>query len=109
NKYILKNEPDAASNYLTRFSRLIRMVLHNSQKTLITLEDELEMLTIYLDMERMRFKDTFNYHISFTNRVDTGDIYVPPLLLQPFCENAIWHGLKHLSDRQAGVPDAPPG
>ena len=100
NKYILKNEPDTASNYLTRFSRLIRMVLHNSQKSLITLEDELEMLTIYLDMERMRFKDAFNYHISFTNRVDTGDIFIPPLLLQPFCENAIWHGLKHLADAQ---------
>ena len=100
NKYILKNEPDTASDYLTRFSRLIRMVLVNSQRSLITLEDELEMLTIYLDMERMRFKNTFNYNIIFSNRVDTGAIFIPPLLLQPICENAIWHGLKHLADQQ---------
>ena len=102
NRFILKNEPDTASDYLTRFSRLIRMVLMNSQKSLITLEDELDMLTIYLDMERLRFKNTFDYHIIFTNRVDAGSIYIPPLLLQPFCENAIWHGLKHLSDPQSG-------
>ncbi|HUS03054.1 MAG TPA: histidine kinase [Chitinophagaceae bacterium] len=102
NRFILKNEPDTASDYLTRFSRLIRMVLLNSQKSLITLEDELDMLTIYLDMERLRFKNTFDYHIVFTNRVDAGAIYIPPLLLQPFCENAIWHGLKHLADPQSG-------
>ena len=84
NRFILKNEPDTASDYLTRFSRLIRMVLVNSQKSLITLEDELDMLTIYLDMERLRFKSSFDYHIVFTNRVDAGAIYIPPLLLQPF-------------------------
>jgi sensor histidine kinase YesM len=102
NRFILKNEPDVASDYLTRFSRLIRMVLMNSQKSLITLEDELDMLTIYLDMERLRFKNNFDYHIVFTNRVDAGGVYIPPLLLQPFCENAIWHGLKHLADPQSG-------
>ena len=102
NRFILKNEPDTASDYLTRFSRLIRMVLMNSQKSLITLEDELDMLTIYLDMERLRFKNNFDYHIIYTNRIDAGAIYIPPLLLQPFCENAIWHGLKHLSDPQSG-------
>ena len=102
NKFILKNEPDAASDYLTRFSRLIRMVLINSQKPLITLEDELDMLTIYLDMERLRFKNTFDYQIAFTNRVDAGALYIPSLLLQPFCENAIWHGLRHLADPQSG-------
>jgi tetratricopeptide (TPR) repeat protein len=102
NRFILKNEPDTASDYLTRFSRLIRMVLINSQKSLITLEDELDMLTIYLDMERLRFKNNFDYHIVFTNRLDAGAVYIPPLLLQPFCENAIWHGLKHLADPQSG-------
>ena len=109
NKFILKNEPDAASDYLTRFSRLIRMVLINSQKPLITLEDELDMLTIYLDMERLRFKNTFDYQIAFTNRVDAGALYIPSLLLQPFCENAIWHGLRHLPVRQAGLADPQSG
>jgi lipopolysaccharide biosynthesis regulator YciM len=95
NRFVLKNETEAASDYLTRFSRLIRMVLINSQKTMITLEDELEMLRLYLDMERLRFKHSFDYHIIFSNTVDAGNIFIPPLLLQPFCENAIWHGLMH--------------
>jgi LytS/YehU family sensor histidine kinase len=101
NRFILKNEGKTASNYLVRFSRLIRMVLINSQKSLVTLEDELQMLTLYLDMERLRFKDSFDYGITFLNTVETGNIFIPPLLLQPFCENAIWHGLQHLPDRQA--------
>lgn len=95
NRFIIKNETEAASDYLTRFSRLIRMVLINSQKSLITLEDELEMLRLYLDMERLRFKNSFDYNINFKNTVDVGTIFIPPLLLQPFCENAIWHGLMH--------------
>ena len=95
NKYILKNETEAASDYLTRFSRLIRMVLINSQKPLITLEDELDMLRLYLDMERLRFNNVFDYNITFTNTIEPTAIFIPPLLLQPFCENAIWHGLMH--------------
>jgi hypothetical protein len=102
NRFILKNEGKTASNYLVRFSRLIRMVLINSQKSLVPLEDELQMLTIYLDMERLRFKDSFDYGITFLNTMETGNIFIPPLLLQPFCENAIWHGLQHLPDRHAG-------
>ena len=95
NRFILKNESKTASNYLTRFSRLIRMVLINSQKPMIALEDELQMLRLYLDMERLRFKDSFNYRIAFLNTMDGDNIFIPPLLLQPFCENAIWHGLMH--------------
>jgi tetratricopeptide (TPR) repeat protein len=95
NRFILKNETEAASNYLTKFSRLIRMVLNNSKKPFISLEDELEMLCLYLDMEKLRFKDSFDYSITFTNSIDDGNVFVPPLLLQPFAENAIWHGLMH--------------
>ena len=93
NRFILKSETEAASDYLTKFSRLIRIVLTNSKNKKITLEDELEMLRLYLDMERLRFKNSFSYNISFTNSIETDNIYVPPLLLQPFAENAIWHGL----------------
>jgi len=95
NHFILKNESKTASNYLTRFSRLMRMVLMNSQKPLIALEDELQMLGLYLEMERLRFKDSFDYRITFLNVIDSDNIFIPPLLLQPFCENAIWHGLMH--------------
>jgi hypothetical protein len=102
NRFILKNESKIASNYLTRFSRLMRMVLMNSQKTLITLESELDMLGIYLEMERLRFKNSFDYSITFLNAIDTDNVFIPPLLFQPFCENAIWHGLMHLpAGRQA--------
>jgi len=93
NHFIVKNESKTASSYLTRFSRLIRMVLMNSQRKLIPLEDELEMLRLYLDMERLRFKNAFDYSIATTNAVESAPIFIPPLLLQPFCENAIWHGL----------------
>jgi tetratricopeptide (TPR) repeat protein len=93
NRIILKNETQTASDYLTRFSRLIRMVLINSQKSMITLEDELQTLRLYLDLERLRFKDNFDYRIIFANTIDEGAVLIPPLLLQPFCENAIWHGL----------------
>ena len=98
NRFILKNEGKTASNYLTRFSRLIRMVLMNSQKPLIALEEELQMLRLYLDMERLRFKDSFDYGITFLNTIESDNIFIPPLLLQPFCENAIWHGLMHKED-----------
>ena len=93
NRFILKNESEAASDYLTKFSRLIRMVLIHSQQAFIALDDELEMLRLYLEMERLRFKYSFDYNINFKNAVNPENIFIPPLLLQPFAENAIWHGM----------------
>ena len=93
NRFILKNESEDASDYLTKFSRLIRMVLTNSKKEFITLDAELEMLRLYLEMERLRFKYSFDYNINFKNEIDPENVFIPPLLLQPFAENAIWHGL----------------
>ena len=95
NRFVLMNETEAASDYLTKFSRLIRTVLNNSKKALITLADELEMLRLYLDMEKLRFKDGFTYSIYIDDAVDPQSIYIPPLLFQPFAENAVWHGLMH--------------
>lgn len=95
NRFILKHEAEKASDYLTRFSRLIRLVLINSQKPLIVLEDEIEMLRLYLEMEQLRFKNAFDYRIIYNNDIEPSNVLLPPLLLQPFCENAIWHGLMH--------------
>ncbi|MEO6000170.1 MAG: two-component regulator propeller domain-containing protein [Chitinophagaceae bacterium] len=95
NKFILKNESQSASDYLTKFSRLIRMVLNHSKQAFVTLEDELEMLRLYLEMERLRFQQSFDYNIVLKNEMDAECIFIPPLLLQPFAENAIWHGLMH--------------
>ncbi|MEO7046770.1 MAG: histidine kinase, partial [Ferruginibacter sp.] len=95
NRFILINNTEAASSYLTKFSRLIRMALQHSEKSMITLEKELEMLRYYLDLERLRFRNIFDYSITFINTIDAATIFVPPLILQPFVENAIWHGLMH--------------
>lgn len=95
NHSILNKEPDKASEYLTRFSRLMRMVLVNASKKTISLEEELHMLRLYLGMEQLRFKDAFEYIISFDEEVQPTQVQVPGFILQPFCENAIWHGLLH--------------
>lgn len=95
NRFILISKTEEASDYLTKFSRLIRMVLHNSEKSFVTLENELEALRLYLDLEQLRFKSAFNYHINFPHYIDPAAVYVPPMLIQPFAENAIWHGLMH--------------
>ncbi|MEO5943776.1 MAG: histidine kinase [Ferruginibacter sp.] len=95
NRFILINKTEEASDYLTKFSRLIRMALHNSEKPLITLESELEALRLYLDLERLRFKNAFDYSFTFINTIDINTLYIPPMLIQPFTENAIWHGLMH--------------
>jgi len=71
------------------------MALHNSEKPLVTLENELEALRLYLDLERLRFKNAFNYSVAFVNAIDINAVYIPPMLIQPFAENAIWHGLMH--------------
>jgi LytS/YehU family sensor histidine kinase len=77
---------------------LIRTVLNNSKKSFIPLEDELEMLRLYLEMETLRFKNSFTYCIHTEENIDPAAIFIPPLLIQPFVENAIWHGLLHKPD-----------
>ena len=76
NRFILKSETEDASNYLTKFSRLIRMVSTNSKKTFISLEEELEMLRLYLEMEKLRFKNSFDYRITFKNSIDDGNVFL---------------------------------
>ncbi|TDB58668.1 histidine kinase [Arundinibacter roseus] len=93
--FVLNNENEKASDYLGKFSRLLRMVLQNSRENTISLSEELEALRLYLDIESRRFGDSFRYEILVPADMDTDGILVPPLLLQPFAENAIWHGLLH--------------
>jgi len=93
--YTLENDSETASAYLTTFSRLIRLVLENSRSEKVTLENELETLRLYMELEVMRFKEKVRFEISVADEIDTPYIEVPPLLLQPYVENAIWHGLMH--------------
>ncbi len=91
--YTSQNDTVAATEYLTKFSKLIRLVLENSRNDRITLASELDALRLYMEMEAMRFKEKLKYNISVKKDVDLDYIEIPPLLLQPYVENAIWHGL----------------
>lgn len=93
--YTANNQANVASDYLSKFSRLIRLVLESSKNEKITLEKELETLRLYLEMEIMRFGDKVKYKIDVSQEVETEAIEIPPLLIQPFIENAVWHGLMH--------------
>lgn len=93
--YTLENDSQTASEYLTIFSQLIRLVLENSRSEKVTLQKELETLRLYIELEAMRFKDKVKYQINIAPEIDQQYIDIPPLLLQPYVENAIWHGLMH--------------
>ena len=100
NHFILKNDSDKASYYLSKFSRLVRQVLHNSKSSTVTLENELQALKLYVQLEQLRFDNQFEFHVVVDRTICPGEIEVPPMLLQPYVENAIWHGLMPLSDRK---------
>lgn len=99
NRFILQKEKAQASEYLTKFSRLVRMILQNSQSALIPLESELDSLKLYLELEALRFENRFEYTISVESDIDVDMIKVPPLIIQPYAENAIWHGLMHKEEK----------
>ncbi|AXT57263.1 hypothetical protein D1815_16480 [Aquimarina sp. AD1] len=92
NNYILKNDIEKASDYLTKFSKLIRRVLKNSTERTISLSQEIEVVKSYVELERLRIKSDFSFCLEKTT--DLSKIKIPPLCLQPFIENAIWHGLQ---------------
>lgn len=92
---ILSNEEMVATRYLSKFSKLLRTILVHSDREYVSLKEELEILNLYVELESIRFKDSFNYSIECDGEIDTDEIKLPTLLVQPFVENAIWHGLMH--------------
>jgi ligand-binding sensor domain-containing protein len=98
NNFILKNDPDNASGYLTKFSRLMRLILDNSRSEWVLLENELKALELYIELEAVRFDNAFTYSIEVTQNISVETVMVPPLLIQPYVENAIWHGLLHRNE-----------
>ncbi len=98
NNFILKNDPDNASGYLTKFSRLMRLILDNSRSEWVLLENELKALEIYIELEMVRFDHVFEYEIDLDPNVKVNTISIPPMIIQPYVENAIWHGLMHRKD-----------
>ncbi len=95
NGFIANNNERAANKYLTDFSKLMRSVLENSEKDFIPLPQELKLLEVYLKLEHTRFKDKFDYQINIDSNIDLEIYSIPPMLLQPYVENAIWHGLRY--------------
>lgn len=93
--YVIQNDARTASRFLTKFARLIRLILNNSKSSVISLTEELNALKLYIEMENFRFNGKFDYQINVSKRVKTDNIKIPPLILQPYVENAIWHGLMH--------------
>lgn len=91
--YINRQDRLAANKYLSSFAKLIRKNLDSSQVNFTSLSDELERLELYLEIENMRFKDKFEYHISVSDAIDAEATQIPSMLLQPYLENSIWHGI----------------
>ncbi len=91
--HINKQDKATASKYLTSFAKLIRKNLDASQSDTTTLAEELERLELYLTLEHMRFKDRFRYEITVAPEVDTQHVRLPAMMLQPYVENSIWHGI----------------
>ncbi|HEX5024472.1 MAG TPA: tetratricopeptide repeat protein [Agriterribacter sp.] len=91
--YITKNDIEAADIYLTKFAKLMRMILENSELKEVSLADDLKALELYMQLEAKRLNNKFTYEIKADDNIDAVNTLVPPLLLQPFVENSIWHGI----------------
>ncbi len=100
--FVLQNDNENANKYLAKFSKLLRQILSYSRSNTISLADEIETVKLYLQLESARFKSGFQYEIVLSPNLDIDAIRIPPLLLQPYAENAIWHGLRH-SNREEKV------
>ena len=92
---VLGKKTEEASLYISKFGRLLRQVLDNSEKTLITLENELQALELYIQLEKLRLNVDLQYRIDLDEEVHADEEQVPPLIIQPFVENALWHGLSN--------------
>lgn len=101
NNYIVSNKIADASNYLTKFSKLMRQTLEVSMYENITIEEDVRLLENYLDIEKKRIPNGFNYEIKIDDSIDRSNVLVPSMIMQPFVENSIWHGVSELNG--AGV------
>ena len=90
--FIQSKQTEQASDFLLKFSKLIRTVLENSRKTTITVDEDIEWLKLYMDLEGIR--QPFRYEINIDDSIDTSELMVPPMILQPFIENSILHGFR---------------
>lgn len=99
NSFIASSDERTANKYLSDFSVLMRAVLENSEEDFIPLEKEIELLELYTKLEHFRFQDKFDYSIIVEDNVNVHDFQIPPMLLQPYIENAVWHGLRYKTEK----------
>ena len=102
--FILKNDKFQAQKYLSKFSRLMRFQLNSSLKNYLLIEEELKAIRAYLDLEQVRFQNKFEYSINVSDKIDATKIKIPTMLIIPFLENAIWHGVLPNEDKK-GIID----
>lgn len=95
NSLIIKNQIENASDYITKFSRFIREILNSSKKNSMSLADELNIIKLYIILEQARVDGGFSYEVIIEDNISPNFIQIPPMFLQPFIENSIWHGLAH--------------
>jgi tetratricopeptide (TPR) repeat protein len=99
NQFISQNDERSANKYLSEFSKLMRLVLENSQEDFIPLQKEEEIISLYVKLEHYRFRDKFDYTITIDEELNKETIQLPPMLIQPYIENAVWHGLRYKEDK----------
>jgi tetratricopeptide (TPR) repeat protein len=99
NHFVSQNDERTANKFLSEFSRLMRLVLENSQEDFIPLNKEEEIISLYLKLEHYRFRDKFDYEIQLDNAINKDAVEIPPMLIQPYIENAVWHGLRYRDSR----------
>ncbi|MEL6922591.1 MAG: histidine kinase [Bacteroidota bacterium] len=97
-EFIINQDKREANRYLTRFSRLMRNILNMSEMEEVYLQQEIETLELYLSLEALRFEENFEYHFDIGKMIDTESMTIPPMLVQPYVENAVKHGLMHKKD-----------
>jgi tetratricopeptide (TPR) repeat protein/anti-sigma regulatory factor (Ser/Thr protein kinase) len=99
NHFVAQQDERTANKFLSEFSLLMRLVMENSQEDFISLQSEQEILTLYLKLEHYRFRDKFDYEIINDQTINSEAIEVPPMLIQPYIENAVWHGLRYKEEK----------
>jgi tetratricopeptide (TPR) repeat protein len=102
NHLIIKGDTINASSYLTKFSKLLRLILENGEAHTVSLRSELDLLRSYIELEALRFKGRISYQISVDADIEPDSTYLPSMVLQPFVENAIWHGLMQKEESETG-------
>jgi hypothetical protein len=97
--FITTRDKEEALNYLSKFSKLIRKILENSRENTVSISNELQLLELYIQLEQLRFSNRFDYHIAIDEKIDLENTEIPPLLIQPYIENAILHGLINKNEK----------